>query len=132
MLYHASRQRFDEPRGLFCVTDDADAAIGYLYGEAGYLYTVELTRWPETATEDDVRALCEELGIDYYGEGGNPWAVVEGYEALRRALRLEGYEAVEFTDLGPDNAYEHWTLMLLDPSLARIVGVEAVSAEVMA
>src|SRR5690606_648097 len=127
-LYHGSIYKFDRFRGQPCLTDEAVAAVGYLHGNAGYLYTVEIDEDAlVVADEATVWRVAEELdlaaGYSYI------WEVLEDEPAVREKLVAAGYNAVEYTDLGPDNRYEHYTIMLLDPSLARIVAVDEVREE---
>lgn len=124
-MYHASVYRFSEFAKLPCFTDHAAAAVGYLNGNTGYLYTVEIDADAlEVAGEATVWRVAEELDLaDGYSY---IWEVLEDEPEVREALKEHGYNAVEYTDLGPDNRYEHYTLMLLDPSLARIVAVDEV------
>lgn len=125
MMYHASIYRFDEFAKLPCFTDEPDAALGYLNGHAGHLYTVEIDEDAlEAADEATVWRVAEELDLaDGYSY---VWEVLEDEPEVREALKERGYNAAEYTDLGPDNAYEHYTLLLLDPALARIVAVDEV------
>ena len=123
MMYHASIYRFDRFRGRPCFTDDPDAALPYLNGHAGHLYTVEVNEDAlVVAGERTVRRIAAGLGLD----AECVWELLEDEPEVREALVAEGYNAASYTDLGPDNAYEHHTLMLLDPSLARIVAVDEV------
>src|SRR5690606_10948025 len=122
-MFHGSIYSFDRFRGQPCFTDDPDAALGYLNGNAGFLYTVEIDEGAlVVAGEATVRRVAEELdladGFSY------TWEVLEDEPEVREALRKLGYNAAEYIDLGPDNRYEHYTLMLMDPSLARIVAVD--------
>src|SRR5690606_28677631 len=123
MMYHASIYRFDRFRGQPCFTDEVDAAVGYLNGNAGYLYTVEIDEDAlVVAGERTVRRIAAVLGLDVE----YVWVRREDQPEVREALVAEGSNAASYTDLGPDNAYAHYTLMLLDPSLARIVAVDEV------
>ena len=125
-MYHASIYRFDEFAKLPCFTDEPDAALPYLNGHAGYLYTVEIDEDAlVVAGERTVRRIADGLGLD----ADYVWELLEDEPEVREALVAEGYNAVGYTDLGPDNRYEHYTLMLLDPSLARIVAVDEVQEQ---
>src|SRR5690606_17690638 len=122
-MYHASIYHFDRFRGQPCFTDEANAAIGYLNGNPGYLYTAGIDEDAlVVAGERTVRRIADGLGLD----ADYVWELLEDEPEVREALVAEGYNAASYTDLGPDNAYEHHTLMLLDPSLARIVAVDEV------
>src|SRR5690606_31576551 len=128
MMYHASIYRFDQFNGRPCFTDNEDAALGYLNGNAGYLYTVEIDEDAlVVAGEATVWRVAEEL--DLAAGYSYVWEVLEDEPEVREELVAAGYNAVGYTDLGPDNRYEHYTLMLMDPSLARIVAVDEVREE---
>src|SRR5690606_31235000 len=124
-MYHASIYHFDRFRGQPCFADEATAAVGYLNGNPGYLYTAEIDEDAlVVAGEATVWRVAEELDLaDGYSY---IWELLEDEPEVREALKERGYNAAEYTDLGPDNRYEHYTLMLLDPSLARIVAVDEV------
>ena len=125
-MYHASIYHFDRFRGQPCFTDEPDAALPYLNGHAGYLYTVEIDEDAlVVAGERTVRRIAAGLGLD----AECVWELLEDEPEVREALEAAGYNAVEYIDLGPDNRYEHYTLMLLDPSLARIVAVDEVQEQ---
>lgn len=125
-MYHASIYRFDEFAKFPCFTDEPDAALPYLNGHAGYLYTVEIDEDAlVVAGERTVRRIAAGLGLD----ADCVWELLEDEPEVREALKERGYNAAEYTDLGPDNLYEHYTLMLLDPSLARIVAVDEVQEQ---
>lgn len=124
-MYHASRQRFASFHAYAHLTPDADAAIGYLQGDAGYLYEVEVGDL-RLADEDDVRRVAREIDPDH------PWMytwemIEEMGRAVRNALQSEGWDGVAYRDLGPDNAYEHETVLVWSLDAIRIVSVEEVA-----
>src|SRR5690606_16801679 len=124
-MYHASIYRFDEFAKFPCFTDEPDAALGYLNGNAGFLYTAEIDEDAlVVAGEATVWRVAEAL--DLAAGYRYVWEVVEDEPEVREPLRELGYNAAEYIALGPDNRYEHYTLMLLDPALARIVAVDEV------
>src|SRR5690606_42163827 len=73
---------------LPCFTDDPDAALGYLNGNAGFLYTVEIDEGAlVVAGEATVRRVAEELDLaDGYSY---IWELLEDEpEVDRKSTRL--------------------------------------------
>mgnify|MGYP001492126586 FL=1 len=76
-MYHASIYRFDRFNGRPCFTDDEDAALGYLNGNAGYLYTVEI--------DEDALVVAREATV---------WRVVAELDLAEELDLADGYSYV--------------------------------------
>src|SRR5690606_33399512 len=120
-MYHASPNKFEQfGTELVCLAPRREDAIGYLEGYAGWLYTVEFCG--RIASEDEVLEAGRQAGY----EGTYAWEALEEYPETVAILRSLGYHGAEYEDLGPNNAYEHDTVMLFGPTLARIVAVDEI------
>lgn len=122
-MYHASPKRFEEFRGIVCVTPDRDAALGYLRGCEGYLYRVVLSDLA-IADEDTVMEAAAALGNAEYTYA---WEALEGVAGAIGLLQEWGFDAAEYGDMGPDNGYEHDTVMVFAAADAVIAEMEEIS-----
>lgn len=119
--YHASPTKFTAITRELCLAATPEEAVPYLNGQAGWLYTVEASG--HLAYESTLVATGTDLGLEYdyafeYADS----------KRVQDQLVADGYDIVEYEDLGPDNAYEHDTYRVLVPSKARIVSVQPVAA----
>lgn len=117
--YHASPAKFTTITRELCLTDTPEEAVPYLEGRPGWLYTIEARG--RIAYESTLTDIGTDLGVEYdyafeYADS----------KKVQDALIADGYEIVEYEDMGPDNAYEHNTYRVLNPSAARIVSLEPV------
>ena len=120
--HHASTTRLDAIRAGLCIAPDADAALCYLQGRAGYLYTLEMGA-ADVADEATLKAVARGLGhaADYAFE-------LADREDVRAALVDAGWDAVSYQDVSPDNGREHSTILVLVPGVVTVIEVEHVAA----
>lgn len=123
MMYHGSIRKFDGLNRDICLAYDAEVSIAYLNSNAGYLYTIEVSN-ARIADEEDIQNTASELGYedDYVFESADR-------DKVQQALIEAGYDAMQYGDVAPDNAFEHETLRILNPAVATIVSVEEAAEE---
>ncbi len=119
-MYHATYAATLDPAPGLCVTPERDAALGYLEGYAGRLYTLDITA-AHIADEADIREAAEAAGVDWHGYIYD----LADQPAVRAALVDAGHDACRYEDVGPDNAYTHETIVILAPC-ATVVAAEDV------
>lgn len=121
--YHAATTRLSTIRAGLCVAIEADAALCYLQGRAGYLHTLEMGE-ADVADEATLRAVARSLGHrdDYAFE-------LADRDDVRAALVEAGWDAVAYQDVSPDNGREHATILILATGVVTVVEVETVDAE---
>jgi hypothetical protein len=124
--YHARTRPFGSseiPAGV-CLTTKRDAALSYLYGQPGYLYTVEV-EVSHADIHDDEGDLMER------GEAAGVPIMSRPYEAaddedVRAGLIADGFGAVAYEDEAPNTQRAHDCLLILVEGGATVEGVEEV------
>jgi hypothetical protein len=123
--YHARTIPFasDEIPAGTCLTTSREAALSYLYGEPGVLYTVEIV--------DGIRAHDDEDDLIARGEAAGVPLMSRPYEAaddedVRRGLVADGFAAALYVDETPNTQKAHDCLLVLVEGGATVEGVEEV------
>jgi hypothetical protein len=123
--YHARTIPFasDEIPAGTCLTTSREAALSYLYGEPGVLYTVEVNEEVVVHDdEDDLIARGKAVGVPV---GSRPFEAADE-DAVRRSLVEDGFGAVAYEDEAPNTQRAHDCLLILVGGGATVEGVEEV------
>ena len=86
-----------------CLTDDIDASEMYV-ADGGRILSVSVPDL-RIADQDELKAAGRALGM----EGYYAFELADSAK-VRAALGADGFDAVEYDDMTPDNAIEHTTL----------------------
>lgn len=124
--YHSSRKPLILADRAICVTDDRDASVEYLEGEAGMVYSLEIPRGLRFADVDDLREIADELDPEH----GYSWAweLLEEVSGVRAAVESR-FDGVRYDDRTPDNRTSHETFVIFRPVSAGVVVVTAEAHE---
>jgi hypothetical protein len=118
--YHSGPEKITafRPDTSFAMTPEE--SVPYLRGKRGWMTFADV---PESSVADEkaIRAAAKEVGFD----GSYVFEMADS-DQVQAQLRKEGYQAVRYRDMGPDNRYEHATLRIIDGE-AAVVGHARIS-----
>ena len=101
--------------GTSTARDESDSTP-YAEGDRAFLHAIVLDSDASYADSSDLKRVARELeNTDSY-----EFEMADS-DRIRRALINEGFDVVEYRDVGPDNEYEHDTLLILNPDKAKVI-----------
>lgn len=122
--YHAGAGKLTQAgvkQGL-SLTDTRQHALGYLQKRGGFLHSFAVSSAARIANEAHLFHLRDKLGLN---PGDHSYAFeIADEKKVRDALIADGYHAVRYQDMSPDNRYQHDTLLMLDSSCVKLTKVE--------
>lgn len=125
--YHGTKADFTAFGGPTYFTPEKESAGMYPQGHGAknihaiYLNEGNKLNLPHKAKDAESK-LREEVGnslIDSIGEGQPIFEYIDD-KKIREALQKKGYESVSFLDLSPGNLTEHESVLVFDPSQAKL------------
>lgn len=122
--YHARTIEFSSghvPAGT-CLTTSPEAALAYLQGAPGYLYSVSLLSMRVHRDEDDLIERGLRVGVPRHSR---PFEAADHY-MVRKGLVADGFDAVAYADETPDTQKPHDCLLLLVDGVALVAEIEEV------
>lgn len=125
LYYHASPDELDEFIDYTSLAYNSEDALGYLQGRPGYLYHVRVKPDLKIADEDDIQAAADALDDPILNQEDFVFTLADDWK-VRDALVEAGFEAMAYEDVGPDNEYEHDTLVVFDADDLEIVKAEKI------
>jgi hypothetical protein len=125
MLYHASPDELDEFLDFTSLAYNPEDALGYLQDSPGYLYTVRVKPGLKVADEEDIQAAADELDDPILKQEDFVFALADDWK-VRDALAEAGFDAMAYEDVGPNNEYEHDTLVVFNADNLEIVEAERI------
>lgn len=113
--YHVGLKPIDRIGPDLSLAESPEEAIPYINGNKGVIHRIDLDPGAKIAGEKAIREAANDLGI----EKGYVFEMADN-PRVRASLKEDGYDAIKYTDMGPDNSYEHETVRLLNPDAAKI------------
>jgi hypothetical protein len=130
-LYYSGTQKLESLRGDTSLAQEAEHSIPYLEGQKGFIHKVELSKAANIADESDIKAAADRIGYEPDNKPGSPAHLYELADSKRvqKALLDDGFDGMKYSDVGPNNEYEHDTTRIINPKAAKILSSREVSAE---
>jgi hypothetical protein len=124
LYYHARTIAFPTgriPAGT-CLTTSPGAALAYLEGEPGFLYTVRVLPILTHSDEDDLIERGLRVGVPRHSR---PFEAADHLK-VRKGLTADGFDAVAYEDETPDTQRPHDCLLILVDGVAVVEEVEEI------
>lgn len=126
--YHGSQTQIVDITAStdICLVDDHETAVDYAQHEydGGNLHTIAVDQAIEIADEDDLRRVAAKIMSFFDPE--EPLFFAADDAQVRKALEVEGFDAVEYADQTADGTGEHECLRVWNTHLLTITATEEI------
>lgn len=123
-VYYRGTTGLDIDRREWFLTPDKQAAVGYLGGDPGTVQAVRLSPSARIADEGDMRDAARAVWADpadHFGYQPYDYELADNAR-VRAELGRRGFHGASYMDLGPNNAYQHKTVVVWDRGAFTTIG----------